>query len=298
MAMGLPYQGDIWFWEENVYGGGETSGGTMLISDKVYNVRLDSGDIHKTLRGISEPTICGFISQPSDPVLHIEWVLQPTTPSATIGSLATYCCDRSSTGTVKSLAFEYSANKLGGTKSYYMLTGCVAKSFTLSASKGNEYICSADFSVQSVATASTTVRTKPTALGKEYARFNHTANTITITGIAEPAYITNSIEINVDNHITDYWDCDTSTKTCAIPGAKDIIGSCDISLNNGGAVHWGDVFGGAVLSSIAVVTGQSGIDDTFTLNVGRFDNTSVDQSLTDEGMMVSQPFTFKNLTIT
>jgi hypothetical protein len=299
MAMGLGFQGDIWFWEETSYGSGE-SAVTMLISDKVLDVRIDSGDIYKTLRGISEPSVCAFISQPSDPVIHIEWVLQPNTHS----SLSTYCCDRDTSEDLKSLAFLVGANTKGATKSYYYLTGCKAKNWNISASRGNEYICTADLSVKSVATYSALATllgsgyTLPETIGTNYAQFNLAAHTITITGKTDVAFITDSIDVTVENNLNDYWDCDSQSKATAIPGAKDVTGSCDISLDDGGAVHWGDVFGGNTLTSIAVVTGLAGIGDTFTLNTGRFDNTSVDINASGEGMLTSQPFTFKDLTIT
>jgi hypothetical protein len=226
-------------------------------------------------------------------VLHVEWVLQP---DATV-SLATYCCNRTSTGDLNSLSFEVGANTLGGTKSYYILNGCKCKTFNVSASRGNEYICTADFSVQSVTTAATATGTKPSALGTAYAQFNLAAHTITITGKTVAAYITDSIDITVENNLTDYWDCDSISKTAATAGAKDITGSCDISLDDGGGTHFNDVFTGKGLSSIAVVTGCTGLDDTFTLTDGRFDNTSVDINISGEGMMTSQPFTFKELTI-
>jgi len=308
MAMGLGFQGDIWFWEEANYGEGERSGGTMVISDKVLDVRIDTGDIYKPIRGISEPSICAFISQPSDPVVHIEWVLQPKTPTATIGSLATYCADRTSTGTLKSVAFIIGANTFGATKSYWLVDGCIAKNITYSSSRGNEITCAADFSAQSVATYATLTAALgagfevpstalPTALGTKYAVFN-VAGGIAWTGRSAGAFITDSCEITIENNLMDLWDSDSAAKVGAVPGPIDITGSCDISLDDGGAVHWGDVYGStAKVKIITVTTGCTGIDDTWTLTGVQFNNTSIDINTSDAGMMASQPFIAKKLAI-
>lgn len=292
MGIGHPYQTDVVFRRESAYGSGIT-GPIMIVSDKIFNVRIDSGDMKKPIRGISEPSVSAFISQASNPILHLEWVLQ----SQTSVSLATYCCNRNSYGDLQSLWFEVGMNTKGTTQSWYRLGGCKCKRFELAGSFNNEYVCTADFSVKSVATASTASSTISAAVGNPYAYFNHSGNTITITGKTTPAFITDSINIVVEHNLTDKWDCDSRAKVAAISGALDITGSCDISLDDGGAVHWGDVFGGKLITSIAIVTGCAGLDDTFTLNTGYFDNTSIDASLANEGQMVSQPFRFKSLTI-
>lgn len=294
MGAGLPFQGEIWYWQETSYGGGEnTSGPTNFVSDKVYDARIDTGDMQKALRGISEPSVCAYISQVTDPTLHLEWVHQARTGS----SIVTMCCERNPDGDLESMAFCIGANIHATTPSYYLLKGCKAKTFSISASRNNEYICTADFSVQSVATSTTLTGTRPSALGTEYAVFNKSINTITITGKTAAAFITDSIEISVDNNLSDQWDCDSPTKVAAVPGAKDVTGSCDISLDDGGAVHWGDVFGRFALSSIAVVTGLTGDDDTFTINTAEFTNTSVDINVSGDVMMTSQPFIGKDLVL-
>jgi hypothetical protein len=267
----------------------------FIISDKILNVKLDSGDIKKGLRGISKPTICGWTSMPSDPVLHVEWIVQQQAAH----SLATLCVNRTSSATLYSMKFAMGANIKGTKKSYYNLTGCVAKNWSLTGSKSqNEYICKADFSVGSVATFATRQYIPPTALGTKYASFNNSANTITITGKKEPAFITDSVEIMVNNNVTDHWDIDGSTKVLAIGGAKDVTATSDISLDDGGAVQWSDVYNGKPLTSLALQLNIAGINDLYTLSDGYFTNTSIDQSLTNDLMMVSQPMVFKEIAIT
>ena len=293
---GFPFQGDICFHKEVSYGGStDTSEGSafMKISDKVLDVRLDTGDVHKPLRGISSPSVCGFIETGGDQTLHIEWILQPNAHT----SLVSYCCERTTTGDVPSLHFEINASKERTTESFYYVHGCKCKSFTVNASRGEEYICSADFSVKSVATASSASETFPTTdIGTDYAAFNQ-AGSITFSG-GYTAYITDSIEITVNHNLTDYWTVGSTDKLMAIPGALDVTGSADLSLDEGGAVAWGHIADVSALDTLIVNTGETGgIDGKFTLTTGRYDSLSVDQNISGGCMMASIPFTFKHITI-
>jgi hypothetical protein len=100
----------------------------------------------------------------------------------------------------------------------------------------------------------------------------------------------------VNNNLTDYWDSDNPYKQASIPGAQEIVGSCDISLDGGGYTNFKEVLDRTAITSIAINTG---IDnwDTFTVNTVYFDNTSNDISTGGDGMMTSQPFTGYSLTI-
>ena len=81
MGFGKPFQGEIWFAEEIDYNQGWVSGTSYLPSDKVLDVRLDSGDIQIPLRGISNASVCGWAKSNDDPAIHVEWVLQPNLSS-------------------------------------------------------------------------------------------------------------------------------------------------------------------------------------------------------------------------
>ena len=292
MAIGLPLSGKIWYWKEASYGGGE-SGTTYVVSDKVQDVRLDTGDMFVSLRSISQPTVCAFVSTTSDPVLHVEWILQQHTAQ----SLSELCIERTACD-LDSLAFCIGASTCSTTAdSWYYLKGCKCKTWNISASRGEQYVCTADFSVKSVATSGTMTGSQPAALGTVYGLFNN-AGSITMTGVTAAAYITDSVEIKVDNNLTDYWNVGSNEKKQALPGQENVTGSCDISLDAGGAVHWGDVFGSKAITSIVVTTGLTGVNDIFTCNTCRFDNTSIDINMSGEGMMTSVPFTAKQVVIT
>lgn len=291
--IGRPFQGDVWYYPEASYGDGGLLGTSYTPSDKVMDVRIDTGDMHKTLRGISSVSVCAFISQPSNPVLHVEWVLQDK--DATQGSLATFCVERPDDA-LRSLVFVVGANTKEEQPSYWKLSGCKCKTFNKSSSFGNEYVCTADFSVQSVATATTAYGTKPSAVGGRYAIFNN-AGGIYQNSTEALAFITNSIDYTVENNITDYWDSDSLTKVAAIEGGLDVTGSCDISCDGGGAGLWGVVFGGSELTNITIDTGTTGVNDLFTLNTVHFDSTGIDINTSNDGMMSSVPFTAKWVSI-
>ena len=288
--LGYPFQGDIWYWKEGSYGGGE-SGTTYRISDAVQDVRIDSGDINQTLRSISEPTVIDFSKTMVDPALHIEWVLQPTS-----SSLVTLCIVRDANCDLEDLAFCVGTNLCRSTSTYYYLKGCKCESITISANQGENYMVSADFSVASVIVSTSATGSAPAALGTDYAAFN-IGGSITWNG-ATGAYVTQSLSVNVNNNITDLYNVGSTDKFGAIPGAKDVTGSCDISLDGGGGTHFNEVIGGTDITSVEFNTGiGSSTDGKITLNNGRFDSTSVDINVSGEAMMTSVPFTFRDITL-
>lgn len=286
--LGYPFQGDIWYWVESTYAGG-VSGATFAISDAVQNVRIDTGEINKALKSISEPTVIDFSKTLVDPTLHIEWVLQPTTHS-----LATLCTGRINDCDLESMCFEIATNLCRSTSTYYLLEGCKCKSITVSASQGENYMVSADFSVATITVSDTKTGVKPSAIGTDYAAFN-VGGSITWNGVTG-AYVTKSLSVTVNNNISDLYNVGDYEKVGAIPGAKDVTGTCDISLDGGGGTHFSEVIGGTDITSVEFNTGiGTSSDGKLTLVEGRFDSTSVALDVGGEAMMTSVPFTFKDL---
>lgn len=286
--LGYPFQGDIWYWIESTYAGA-TSGPTTRISDAVQNVRIDSGDINKALRSISAPTIVDFSRTLVDPVLHVEWVLQPTTKS-----LVTLCNDRSDECDLPSMRFEVATNLCRSTSTYYLMKGCKCRSFTVSASQGENYMVSADFSVATIEAKLAITGVKPAAIGTSYAAFN-IGGSITWGGVTG-AYVTQSLSVTVNNNLTELYNVGDYEKIGAIPGAKDVTGTCDISLDGGGGIHFNEVIVGTDITSVVFNTGiGTSLDGKITLTDGRFDSTSVNLDVGGEAMMTSVPFTFKDI---
>ena len=294
-----PFGGDIAYYLETTYGTlAIATDATYLVSNKVLNARLDSGDVHKTLRGINRASVCSFIETGGDNVLHLEWVFQPHD-----ASLATYCVNRTN-GDIASLTFVLATNKdVTSHASYFTLKGCKAKNWNLSSSKGEEYVCTADFSVKEVDVSNT----KPTNYGQpsdlnygthKLAGFNQ-AGTITFTG-GYNAYITNSINITVNNNLQDYWQVGSTDKRAAIPGALDVTGSADLSLDAGGGEPWTNIVDSFTdITSLVIDTACPGGTDTtcgkITLSDGKYDSISIPVGLENGTMMSSLPFTFKTI---
>jgi len=286
--LGYPFQGDIYWELETTYKGG-FSGTQNRISDAVQDVRIDTGDINQELQSISEPTIIDFSKTMVDPTLHIEWILQPTEVS-----LVTYCANRTTDCDLESIAFEVVTNDCRSTTSYYYLKGCKCKTLTISATQGENYKVTADFSVATVIVSDSASGTSPAAIGTDYAAFN-IGGSITWSGVTG-AYVTQSMSVTVDNDLKDLYDVGSTSKKAAIPGAKKVTGTCDISLDGGGGTHFNEVIAGTDITSLVFNTGiGSSNDGKITLEHGRFDNTSIDVNISGDAMMTSVPFTFKDI---
>lgn len=290
MAMTYPFQGVIYYEVEASYKAG-FSGTQLRISDAVQNVRIETGDINTELMTISEASIADFSKTMEDPTLHIEWVLQPNAS----GSMVSECVERIN-GELNSMAIEVGTNTSRASNAFYYMIGCRCKSVTVSASKGENWIISADFSVASLQVSDTATGSDPVAIGTAYAAFN-VAGGITWGGVTG-AFVTQSFSFTVDNNLTDYWDVGELAKKEAIPGAIGITGNCDISLDDGGTVHFNEVLDSTAITSMILNTGlTTGDNGKFTLTNGRFDSTNITCDTSGTGIISSVPFTFKTVVL-
>jgi hypothetical protein len=284
--VGYPFQGSIYYTQEATYGGGH-NGTVYRFSDAVNVCRVESGDINRALRHIGDEKIADFSKTLINPRLHVEYVWQPHTGS-TISDFVTRTA-----GDLASFCVEFGASEDRGTSSYYICKGCKCDTLNISASTGENYIITIDFSVSSVVTSSVTTETDPGAIGNTYAAFNRAGSITWGTG---SYYVTKALDVTVNNNLNDYWDVGSTSKKCSIPGAKDVTGSCDISLDEGGAIHWYTVTDGTDITSIKFDSNTGAGYDVFTLNNGRWDSTTIENNVSGEGMFDSVPFTFKDIT--
>jgi len=285
-SLGLPFQNLVWYWQETSYGGGE-SGTTLPISCKIIDARIGVGDKHKPLRGIDAAYACHLLTQPEDLTFHLEYIPQLA------DTMLDDSVDRNSGCTMTSQAFCIGVNTglVGavGDQSWYYLTGCVPKTVNVSASKGNEYVVSIDYSVKSVVTGTSQTGVAPAALTGAYCAFN-VAGAITKDTVAF-AYVLNSIDITVNHNVTDRWDHDSLTKQYATPGAIDFEGSVDISLDEGGKYTFAEVLTQKrwdLLVNMGIATAPS-----ITLANCQWKNMDIDLNLSGEDIMSSIPFTGK-----
>jgi hypothetical protein len=227
---------------QTAYGTEPTAGLTELpISCKILDMRYSIGDKHKVLRGFDAPNACTLLEQCSDISLHLEYI--PQLDDTLLARLA----NRTAEMKLTPLAFVLELNHYNTTvanKSSYLFWGCKCKNVNISSSINNEYIISADFSVKQTASvnnslASLAAWTVPAPLTGAYLAFN-VAGTIVKTGGAT-AYLTESINIDINHNTTDKYDHDSTIKQYCIEGAYDITGSCDISLDEGGRVYTNEI---------------------------------------------------------
>jgi hypothetical protein len=286
--LGLPYRGKIWYGELSSYTSEPTDGDVTEkpISCKVQNVRFSLADKHKPLRDIGSPNACHLLEQTDDVTIHLEYIPQCD------DTLLADSVNRNAYGKLTPLWFSITTNhnvEGAADKSYYIAYGCKAKTIRVSASINSEYIVAIDYSVRSGTTDSSALGTEPAALTGDYLAFN-VGGSIRKDG-ADIAYILNSVDITIDQHLIDKNDHDSFVKQYAVEGAIDIEATVDISLDEGGGNHFYEVLSQKEFD-IVVDLGGSGCPRINLPNC-KWKSTEIDISLTDEPMMDSAPVTSK-----
>lgn len=281
--LGLPFRGSLWYWSETTYGDGG-SGTTYAISCKVLDARPGINDKHKPLYGIDSPCACHLLEQAEDIVFHLEYIPQ------TDDTLIDLVVDRDEEGFLQPLAFCIGTNvNIAGTdKTYFHLKGCKPKTVRISSSFNNEYIVSVDFSVKSAVTSTSAVGSAPTALTGNFCAFN--ASGAIQKDDADVAYIVDGIDITFDHGLIDKWDHDTTTKQYCIEGQLAVSGSIDISLDEGGGVHWAEILNQDEFDIVVDLASTAG-SPRITLPDCKWKSGEFDVNISSEPMMDSAPFT-------
>lgn len=279
----MPFQGTLWFWEESTYGGGE-SGTTHPISCKILDARPGINDKHKKLLGIDSPCACTLFELATDVVFHLEYIPQCD------DVLMDYIIDRTSTGSLRSLAFCLGTNTrqtAAADKTYFDLVGCKAKTVSVAASFNDTYVVTVDFSVKSGTSDTSPTGSAPGALTGDFLGFHH-AGAISKDG-SSFAYITDAIDITFNHNTTDYWDHDSLVKQLCVEGERSIEGTIDISLDEGGKVEWGEIYTQTEFDVI-VDLGGTGCP-RLTLPNAKWKSGEFDVNRSNELMKDSMPFT-------
>jgi len=296
--IGRPYQGSIVWKAEQTYGTLSAqsvpyiaSVVTQSVSSVVKVARIESGDVNAYYRGIDSIDISVATQKAVDYTFHLEYSPHHD------DTLCDFLVDRSG-GTVRSMSIEVVANS-EGTNSCYLMTGCKCKTVTISGSYDEPWTISADFSVQSIVTSTTTSLYSTASYDKsDHLCMFNVASKVTNSSGNDLAYVTSSFDCTVNHNIQDVWTVGDRDKQAAIACARDITGSCDISLDEGGAFHFGDVIDSAN-TGLRVYLGHLGSSaPMLTLTDLRWDSSSIDVSEANEGMMESCPWTAKQITCT
>jgi hypothetical protein len=287
-SLGLPFQGACFYWVEASFNGG-VSGTTLAISAKVLDARIALADKHKRLRGIDSPNACHLLKQCNDYTFHVEYIPQcGDTLMEDVISRGTDC-------QLQSLVFQLNTNKClsSADQSNYLLSGCKPKTIRISSSKNTEYVVVIDFSFASVSTSGAT-HTAPSTPTGAFCAFNIAGSIQSSVG-GDLAYITNSIDITIDQGINDYYDHDSIEKKFIIEGELNIDATCDISLDEGGSAHLADVLAQTDFN-VTVNMGAAGCPK-LTLNNCKWKTFGADVNISGEAMMESAPFTPKSISV-
>jgi len=280
--IGLPFQGRAWYWVESSFGGG-MSGTTLPISCYVQSVEVGTGDRHMPIRDIGSAQIVELVELADEPTLSIEYYPQ-------IGdTLMDDAIDRTSCCTLQSMAFLIEANKCmpdnDDTEIY--ITGAKANSIRISGSKGNPWTVTIDFLCKSMTTATGYGDTAPSPLAGAILTFN-LAGSITKSA-GHNAFITNSVDITVNQNLTPYIDIGGSNPEYIVEGGMDITGTIDISLDGGGGVHMAEVLAN---TSFTVTLNMGGAGaPKITMPGCEWDSGTLGLNVSGEAMINSAGFT-------
>lgn len=280
------------YWVESSFGSGESTT-TLPISCKILDVRIDTGDRIKDLRGITSPLVCHFLEQVKEPVLHIEYIPQEDdTLIEDVIDRIQGCCS------LQSLAFDFGANVCYfGTQNatYYHLKGCKPSTCRISSSRNTEVVVAVDFMVQSVTTSTTSTGWVPTALTGDYCWFNGAGDITKTDGHVvladEFAFITDSYDLTFTHQLTRYTSHNETTCSYIIEGEMNVEGTVDISLDGGGGLHWAEVMNNNYFAVTIDLGGTGGV--RISLPSCKWVNGSVDLNLSGEAMISNEPFRSK-----
>lgn len=290
--LGKPFQGTVWYWIEDSYGGGESTT-TLPISCKIQNIRIDTGDRHKVLRDIGAPIACHLLKQTHEPKVHLEYIpqLDDTLIDDSIDRAASTCTLQSVAMCIGANVYESDTDDL----TYSLVVGMKPSTIRITGSKNTEYLIVIDYEAKSIVTSTAATGSAPSALTGAYLAFN-VAGEITKTGghvvnTDHIAFCTNSIEVTVSHKLTGYTDHDSLYKSFLTEGEMDIEGSVDITLDGGGAEHIGDALNNQSFT-LQIDMGLTGAP-RLTLPNCEWKNTSQDQNVGGEAISNSAPFTCK-----
>lgn len=298
--IGKPFQGSLHYIIESSYGADELSAATESETYSpgkfIQNVRIGTGDRHIDVRGIDSPLVKELLEQTDEPTLHIEY--NPQVDDAFLAQAANRgsCCE------LDSFAFCIGVNKCASNptddKSYFEIRGAKAGTITISSSKNQPYLVAIDFLAAQVIPGDAIIGAVPQAA-------NIPSGAITAFNIAGEirksggdylvntdhlAFITNSINITIENNLTGYTDHDSKIKSSLIEGEIGVSGSVDITLDGGGQLHMTEVLANTAFQ-IQVDLATAGGAPQITLPGCEWDNSEEDINISGEAVMESSAFT-------
>lgn len=256
--IGKPFQGIVYYAVEDDFASTITDAEAWLpISKYVQSVRVGTGDKHESIRGFDSPLVKDLIMKTNEPEIHIEYHPQCD------DTLMMDAVNRGSCCTLKSFTFVVGVSTCftgdPDNNSYFLLKGCKAATVRIASAHDEPYTVTIDFLAKSIEPLSGSeaestedgdlLELVPAELEGGLLQFNVAGSiskqggdyVISKNGENRLAYITNSIDITIENQLTTYSDHDSLDRDYIIEGTVDVSGTVDITLDGGGASHMKEV---------------------------------------------------------
>jgi hypothetical protein len=289
-----PFQNKFWYYEESSYGTCPTMTDTAKpISCEWRIARISAGDKHTVNYNAESPAPSTLWEQVDDFRLYLEYVPQCD------DALLARCINRQSTGELFSNSFILGLNTKQpvADQTWYELCGCKADRIRVSSSTNNKYVITIEFIVKTLYTdgdasfitdnLADLANEEPSALTGAYLGFN-VAGGITKGG-SDFAYVVNSIDLSIEHNLNpDGYDHDSKTRQYCVEGRWSGTGTVDLSLDEGGGIHWADVMNQNEFD-VVINLGGSGCP-RITLPNCKWLNPEVSVEVEDSHMMRSAVF--------
>jgi len=263
---------------------------------QILDARPGIADKHEEIRGIDSACACDLHELANDYTFHLEFH-----PQCDSLAFLEYICDRDTNCKLQPLAFSLVTNTCvaaAGDKTCYFICGCKPKTVRINAAFNQYYTVTVDFSAKTVLTDGDAafptdgadadgVGTAPDDLTGAYLGFNVGGSIQTAAG--DVAHILDSFDVTIDHGLKDKWDHDSLTKQYAIEGALSVTGTCDISLDEGGGTHWGQVVNQNEFD-LVVDLGGVGCPRLKFMDC-KWKTSEIDVNVSGDDMMESAPWT-------
>lgn len=281
-GIGFPFQGRVYYWLESTFGGA-VSGATLPVSCFIQDVRIGTGDRHKPIRDIGAAQVVELMKLAKNPTLHLEYNPQVGDTLIDDAVERTSCC------TLPSYTFVVETNKCcaAADDSQWLIKGAKANTVRISGSKDEPWTVTIDFLCKSAVTNGA-ITAAPTPLAGAILTYNLAGSIVYSAG--HSAFTTESVDITFNHNLHPYVDIGGTSPEFIVDGAEDITGSCDITLDGGGGIHFNEVQINTAFT-LTLTMGAVAGSPIITIPGCEWDNSEIDKNVSGEWMIESAAWT-------
>jgi hypothetical protein len=283
------FQGRILLVNETVYGVTETNPEYLLFSDYVQNVAPTGDPQRQDLRGFDSYDVKDFANGIQKYGLTVEFLVQRDTEIQDF-------INRQASGRLKSWQLEISINQDGVTKAFYTLSGVKPNSIDLSTEEGDvPLLCKVEFMVKNVVI----VAAEPSiGTGSREASIGDPVYTYVGGDLERPsstsfAYMTRTISLSVAHNLTPLPDIGETGYMNFSEGIREITGSADIAVEDGGKVQFDEAITGTENDMLLYFGIETG-DPILTISDVQFPDANFEFNKDDGAIFFSRPYVGKS----